>query len=148
MCAFFHEILPSIKTCITSYLQNIMWPHTVILICDQIWENPPYGIYSENRVWCMVDKLYHRANSHSSPRLIARFTEELQCFVCDRATPPVIEKLQSKGIAMHTYGVWVYYAYTGSQLNGPGWSCSKWMQKIEWESNFALDIESCRFFDA
>ena len=91
--------------------------------CDWIWENPPYGIFPENRVWCMVDKPYHRANSRSSPRPIARFAKELQRFVCDRTTPPIIEKLRSKGIAMHAYGVSVYYAYTGSQLNGPGWSC-------------------------
>ena len=46
----------------------------------------------------MVDKPYHRANSRSSFRLIARFTVELQSFVCDHATPPTIKKLQSKCI--------------------------------------------------
>ena len=56
---------------------------------------------------------------------LARFAEELQRFVYDRTTPPIIEKLRSKGIAMHTYGVSVYDAYTGSQLNVPGWSHSK-----------------------
>ena len=61
-------------------------------------------------------------NLHSSPRLIARFAEEPQRFVCDRTTPTIIEKVQSKGIAMHTYGVSVNDVYTGSQLNGPGWS--------------------------
>ena len=30
--------------------------------------------------------------------------------VCDRATPSIIEKLQSKGVAMHAYGVSAYYA--------------------------------------
>ena len=30
---------------------------------------------------------------------------ELQHFVCDYATPPIIEKLLSKGVAMHAYGV-------------------------------------------
>ena len=61
----------------------------------------------------MVDKLYHRANSRSSSRPIEHFAEELERFVCDRATPPVIENLRSKGIAMHAYGVFVYYVYTG-----------------------------------
>ena len=51
----------------------------------------------------MVDKLYHRASPRSSRRPI-------QGFVCDRATPPIIEKLRIKGVAMHAYGVSAYYA--------------------------------------
>ena len=99
-------------------------------IYDWIWENPLYAIFfSENRVWCMVDKLYHRANSHSSPRPITRFAEELQRFVCNRTTPPIIKKLRSKGVAMHAYGVSIYYMYTRSQLNGSGWSHLKWAQR-------------------
>ena len=94
--------------------------------CDWIWGNPPYGFFSENRIWCMVDKPYRRANSRSSPRPIARFAEELQRFVCDRITPPIIEKLQFEGVAMHAYNVSVYDAYTGSQLNGHGRSHPKW----------------------
>ena len=31
-------------------------------------------------------------------------------FVCDRAIPPIIEKLRSKGVAMHAYGVSAHYA--------------------------------------
>jgi hypothetical protein len=50
----------------------------------------------------MINKLYIEL----SFRPIARFTVELQCFVCDHATPPIIE---SKGIAMHAYGIYVYY---------------------------------------
>ena len=42
---------------------------------------------------------------------------ELERFVCDRVTPTIIEKLQSKGIAMRAYGISVYYAYTGSQMD-------------------------------
>ena len=64
--------------------------------------------------------LYHRANPRSSPRPIARFVVEIQCFVCDRATPPIIEKLWSKGVAMHAYGVSAYYTSPRNQLNGPG----------------------------
>ena len=55
----------------------------------------------------MVDKLYHRANPRSSLRPIVRFVVEIQRFVCDRATPPIIEKLRS---AMHAEGVSAYYA--------------------------------------
>ena len=58
----------------------------------------------------MADKHYHRANPRSSSRLIAHFIVEIQYFVCDRATPPIIEKLRSKGVAMHAYSVSVYYA--------------------------------------
>ena len=58
----------------------------------------------------MVDKPYHRANSRLSFGPIARFAIEIESFVGDRATPPTIEKLRSKGIAMHAYGVSVYYA--------------------------------------
>ena len=58
----------------------------------------------------MIDKIYHRANLRSSFKPIVLFVVEIQCFVCDRATPPIIEKLQSKGITMHAYGISAYYA--------------------------------------
>ena len=59
----------------------------------------------------MVDKkVYHRANPHPSFRPIVHFTVEIQHFVCDCATPPIIDKLRSKGVAMHAYGVSAYYA--------------------------------------
>ena len=47
---------------------------------------------------------------------------ELECFVCDHATPLTIEKYS---VAVYAYSVSVYYAYTGSQLNGLGWNHSK-----------------------
>ena len=34
-----------------------------------------------------------------------RFVVGIQRFVCDRATPPIIEKLRSKGVAMRAH-VW------------------------------------------
>ena len=43
---------------------------------------------------------------------IVCFAVELQHFLCDRATPPTIKKLRSKILAMHAYGISVYYAYT------------------------------------
>ena len=55
----------------------------------------------------MVDKLYHRANPRSSLRPIICLVVEIQR---DCATPPIIEKLRSKGVAMHAYGVSAYYA--------------------------------------
>ena len=58
----------------------------------------------------MVDKLYHRANPRSSFRPAVRFVVEIQRFVCDRATPPIIKRLRSKGVAMHAYGISAYYA--------------------------------------
>ena len=58
---------------------------------------------------CMVDKLYHRANLRSSFRPNARFVLEIQGFVCGHATSLIIEKLHSKGIAMHAYGISTYY---------------------------------------
>ena len=47
----------------------------------------------------------HRANPHSSLRPIARLVVKIQRFACNRATPPIIEKLRSKGVAIHLYGV-------------------------------------------
>ena len=44
------------------------------------------------------DKLYHRASSRSSLRPIVRLVVEIQCLVCDRATPPIIEKFGLKAL--------------------------------------------------
>ena len=57
----------------------------------------------------MVDKLYHRANPRPSLRPVACFVVKIR-FVFGHATPPIIEKLRSKGVAMHAYGVSAYYA--------------------------------------
>ena len=79
-------------------------------ICDRVWENPAYSEFYDFLVSYIFDKLYHRANPRSSFRATVRFVVEIQHFVCDRATPPTIEKLRSKGVAMHAYGVSAYYA--------------------------------------
>ena len=55
-----------------------------------------------------MGKLYHRANLCSSFRPIVRFVVEIVYFVYDRATPPIMEKLRSKGVAMHAYGISAY----------------------------------------
>ena len=77
------------------------------LKCDPIWENPPYGILLniEFDVW-----LIHRANPCSRFRPITHFVGKIKCFVCDCATPPIIKKLRSIGVAMHAYGIPAYYA--------------------------------------
>ena len=67
---------------------------SLFIKCDRISENPPYGTFSENWVWCMVDKLYHRANPRSNLRPIVCLVVEIQRFVCDRATPPIIDGLK------------------------------------------------------
>ena len=74
---------------------------TPFFIRDRIWENLAYSEFYEFLVSYIFDKLYHRANPPPSFRPIARF-------VCDRTTPTIIEKLQSKWVAMHTYGISVY----------------------------------------
>ena len=51
---------------------------------------------------------------------------EVQRLACDHATSPIIEKLRSKGVAMHAYGVSAYYAWTRNQLNDHGQSRLKW----------------------
>ena len=93
-----------------------------------MWFKKLGGTYFMN-FWlaaCIFAKLYHRANSCLSLRPIARFAKELQHFVCNPSTPPIIEKLWSKGVTIHIYnGISVYYTYTRSQLNGHGWSYSK-----------------------
>ena len=48
-----------------------------------------------------------------------RFVVEIQRFVCDRATPPIIEKLRSKGVAMHAYGVSACLRYGWHPLHLP-----------------------------
>ena len=93
-------------------------------------KNPLYGIFSEIKfdIWLINSTIELTRIQVSEP--IVHFAEELQCFVCDCATPTIIEKLRSKGVAMHVYGIFVYYAYTKSQLNRHGWSHLKWMQRL------------------
>ena len=83
---------------------------TLPSICDRIWENPAYSEFYDFLVSYIFDKLYHRANPRSSFRATVRFVVEIQRFVCDRAAPPIIEKLRSKCVAMHVYGVSAYCA--------------------------------------
>ena len=82
-----------------------------------------------------------------SLRPIVRFVVEIQRFVCDRATAP-IEKLRSKGIAMHAYGVSAYLRVTRKSIKWT-WAVPFEMNiKIEQELNFVVDIDSQLFLDA
>ena len=83
-----------------------VWPALSIVVT--VSGKTAYRKIHEFLVSCTFDKLYHTASSRLSLRQIACFTEELQRFVCDRATSPIIERLRSKGVAMHAYGVSVY----------------------------------------
>ena len=71
------------------------------------------------------DKLYPRANPPANLRPIAPFALKIAHFVCDRATTIRNEKLRSKGVAMHVYGLSVYHACTGNQLSRLGQSRPK-----------------------
>ena len=94
----------------------------------------------------MVDKLYHRANPRSNLRLIARFVVEIQRFVCDRTTPPIIKKLRSKGVvAMHA---WHFRILRVTQISIK-WTWAEPFEmnvKIEHELNFIDDRQL--FLDA
>ena len=96
----------------------------------------------------MVDKLYRRANPRSSLRPIACFVVEIQCFVCDRTTPPIIEKLRSKGIAMHVYG-WRFriLRVTRKSIKWTWVEPFEMNVKIGQELNFVVD-DSRLFLDA
>ena len=94
-------------------------------ICDQIWENPAYCQFYEIWVSCTFEQLCHIANPPLRP--IACFASELEHFVHDRTTPTENEKLRSLLCTHIAFPV--YYAWTWNQLNGLGWSHSKWMQR-------------------
>ena len=65
----------------------------------------------------MIYRVFREIGAAQKIRTQLKFV--VQRFVYDRAPPPTIEKLWSKSVAMHTYGVSVCHAYTKSQLNGP-----------------------------
>ena len=112
-------------------LAESLFIHCVhVAICDRLWENPAYGIFCENRVWCIFDKLYPRANSPASLRPLTRFAWELVHFVHDLATRMEIEKLRSERVAMYAYSVSIYYAWMSTLVFGqnrtPRWQEDVW----------------------
>ena len=77
------------------------------IICDcEKTRNMGFFVKAEFYVW-LISSTIELTRVQVSDRL--RFVK-IQRFVCDCATPPIIEKLQSKGVAMHAYGVSAYYA--------------------------------------
>ena len=97
----------------------------------------------------MVDKLYHRANLRLSFRPTVLFVVEIQHFVCDHATPPIIEKLRSKGVAMHTYAVSACIVRVTRKSIKWTWAEPFEMNvKIEQELNFVVDNHRRLFLDA
>ena len=92
----------------------------------------------------MVDKLYHRANPRSSLRPIARFVVEIQRFVCDRATPPIIEKLRC-------YARRRRFRILRVTRKSIKWTWAETFEmnvKIEQELNFVVDKDRRLFLDA
>ena len=75
-----------------------------------IWENPPYGIFLDIKFDVWLISFTIELTRVQVFRPIVCFVVEMQRFVCDRATPPIIEKLCFKGVVMHAYGVSAYYA--------------------------------------
>ena len=96
----------------------------------------------------MVDKLYHRANPRSSFRPTVRFVVEIQRFVCDRATPPIIEELRSQGVGYAR--VWRFRILRVTRKSFKWtWAESFEMNvKIDQELNFVVDNDSRLFLDA
>ena len=80
------------------------------------------------------DVYLSRANLLPSLRPIALFALEIARFVCDPDTCIKIEKLRSKGVAMHAYSISAYYACTGNQL------ISNWAEPSEMNAK----VELCR----
>ena len=64
------------------------------------------------------------------------FVMEIQRFVCDRTTPPIIEKLRSKGVAMHAYGI---LCMTRKSIKWTWAEPFEMNVKIEQELNFVVD---------
>ena len=95
----------------------------------------------------MVDKLYHRANPRSSLRPMVRFVVEIQCFVCDRATPPIIKTLRSKGVAMHTWRFRILRV-TRKSIKWTWAEPFEMNVNIEEELNFVVDNDSQLFLYA
>ena len=82
----------------------------------------------ENQVWCIIDKLYPRADSSASLGHSRCFAQDIAYFVHDLATHVEMEKLRSEGVAMYAYSISICYVWTGNQLNGHEQGHSKWTQ--------------------
>ena len=101
--------------------------------CNWIWENPLYGIFYENWVWCISDKLYHRAicqvwgRSHTSLR-------SWRALFVITPHPPKSRNYGLKSLLCMRMAF--PYTTRENQLNRLGRSRSKWTPK---GSNFVVD---------
>ena len=88
------------------------WPAVLKMRIAQIAHGSYISMrfFCERWVWCMVDKLYHCELSRILDQLCASLWR--RHFVSDCATPQIIKKLQSEGVAMHVCGISAYYAWT------------------------------------
>ena len=92
----------------------------------------------------IFDKLYHRANPCSSFRATVRF-------VCDRTTPPIIEKLRSKGVGRCYARVWRFRILLRVTRKSIKWTWAEPFEmnvKIEQELNFVVNNDRRLFLDA
>ena len=79
--------------------------------CDQIWENPPYGILRENRNRNIYQQHFIRTNLVPTLRPITCSVSEICSLLCDDVQTAEIEKLWSKRAAMH--GMHSLYTISG-----------------------------------
>ena len=108
--------------------------------CDWIWENMGFFFWKSSLMYGWQALSW--ANPHSSSRPIAHFVVEIQCLVCDCATPPIIKKLWSKGVAIHAYGV-----STWDQLCSPqSVSCWVWLIPLtrSWLGTKCTQFQQCK----
>ena len=90
----------------------------LVIICDQIWENPPYGIFFENQVCNTFHKHYLRTtNLCPSLKLTVHLVFKIERSLYNRARTIEIKKLWPKCVATYVCGVTVYYAYMHLQLS-------------------------------
>ena len=99
------------------------------------------GFFSETWIWCMANKLYHRANPRSSLGPITRFVVEIQHFVCDCTTPPI------RDIMVHRYCYARIWCFSILHVNWNGlWTVP--FEKIEQGLDFIFQNDTRLFFDA
>ena len=76
--------------------------HKVGINCDQIWENPAYLIFHENRYCTLVPFYDLWTNCRSNLKVITRFIYEIWRDLSAHAWNIEFEKLRSKRVAMCT----------------------------------------------
>ena len=84
-----------------------MW-QSLFRACDRVWENPPYSYFRKIAI-----ALYLSSTTlELSLRPIARSVPRILRPLSDHARTIKLDKLQSKGVAMRTHPISVYYKCT------------------------------------